>query len=111
MHEMAITQGIVELCLRHAGGRRVMSVEVEVGDLGGVVPEALEFCFDACSRDTLLEGAALNIIRIPGGGHCRECGTYSALATLYDACRHCGSHQVTIENGEELRVRSIDIED
>ena len=66
MHEMSITQGIIDLCLQHAGGRRVNSLEVEIGELSSVVPEAIEFCFEACSRDTLLEGAELVIVRIPG---------------------------------------------
>ena len=66
MHEMSITQGIIELCLEHAGGRRIRSLIVEIGELSSAVPEAIEFCFEACSRETLLEGAQLSIIRIPG---------------------------------------------
>ena len=63
MHEMAITQGIIDLCLEHAVGRRIHSIDVEIGELSSVVPEAVEFCFEACSRDTLLEGARLVISR------------------------------------------------
>ena len=57
MHEMSITQGIIDICEKHAGGRRVLSVDVEIGELSSVVPEAVEFCFEACSQGTLLEGA------------------------------------------------------
>ena len=55
MHEMSITQGVVDLCESHSGGRRVTSVTLEIGDLSGVVPDAIEFCFDACTRETQLE--------------------------------------------------------
>ncbi|HXE94865.1 MAG TPA: hydrogenase maturation nickel metallochaperone HypA [Dongiaceae bacterium] len=111
MHEMSITQGIIELCLEHAGKRRILSLEVEIGELSSVVPEAIEFCFEACSRETLLEGAQLVIIRIPGVGQCLECGRETPLTELYGSCRHCGSNRVTILAGEELRVREIEVED
>ncbi len=111
MHEMSITQGIIELCLEHAGSRRVRSLDVEIGELGSVVPEAIEFCFEACSRETLLEGALLTIIRIPGRGLCQECGKETPLAELYGSCELCGSNQVVITAGEELRVREIEVDD
>ena len=111
MHEMSITQGIIDLCLEHAGSRRVISLDVEIGELSSVVPEAVEFCFEACSRETLLEGARLNIIRIPGLGNCRECGRHTPLAELFGSCRHCGSNRVSIVTGEELRVREIEVDD
>lgn len=111
MHEMSITQGIIDLCLEHAGGRRVRSLDVEIGELSSAVPEAIEFCFEACSRDTLLEDAKLNIVRVPGMGHCLECGRETPLTELYGSCRHCGSSRVTIIAGEELRVREIEVDD
>jgi hydrogenase nickel incorporation protein HypA/HybF len=111
MHEMSITQGIIDLCLAHAGGRQILSIDVEIGELSSVVPESIEFCFEACSRDTSLEGARLTIIRVPGVGKCQECEKETPLSELYDACRNCGSNQVTIVAGEELRVREIEVED
>lgn len=111
MHEMSIVQGIIELCIEHSGGRRVKSLDVEIGRLSSAVPDAVEFCFDACSRDTLLEGAKLNIIITAGLGSCLECGAMVNLAEIYDSCEECGSHRVTIVTGEELRVREIEVED
>lgn len=111
MHEMSITQGIIDLCLQHAGGRRIKSLEVEIGELSSVVPDAVEFCFEACSRETLLEGAELVITRIPGKGLCQECGAETHLAELFAACGVCGSSRVTITSGEELRVKEIEVDD
>ncbi|OGT98259.1 MAG: hydrogenase maturation nickel metallochaperone HypA [Geobacteraceae bacterium GWB2_52_12] len=111
MHEMSITQGIIDLCLEHAGGRRVSSLDIEIGELGSVVPEAIEFCFEACSRETLLEGARLNIIRVPGSGMCQECRQETPMTELFGSCRHCGSNLVSIVTGEELRVREIEVDD
>lgn len=111
MHEMSITQGIIELCLEHADGRRIRSLDVEIGELSSVVPEAVEFCFEACSRETLLEGARLIITRTPGTGCCGECGRETPLWELFGSCVHCGSNRVTILTGEELRVREIEVDD
>jgi len=111
MHEMSITQGIIDICEENAGGRRVLSVDVEIGELSSVVPSAVEFCFEACSQGTLLEGALINILRTAGSGQCLVCGASTPLATLYDACQRCGSYQLTVVSGEEMRVREIEVED
>lgn len=111
MHEMSIVQGIIDLCLEHTDGRRVTSIDVEIGELSSVVPEAVDFCFEACSRDTTLDGAKLNIIRIEGKAVCQECGTMFQLAELYGACTKCQSCRITVISGEELRVREIEVED
>jgi hydrogenase nickel incorporation protein HypA/HybF len=111
MHEMSITQGIIDICEQHAGGRRVLSLDVEIGELSGVVPEAIEFCFEACSQGTLLEGARLNIMRIPGRGRCQDCGCDTPLASLFGACTRCGGYRVTMEAGEEMRVREIEVDE
>jgi len=111
MHEMSITQGIIDICEKYAAGRRVLSVEVEIGELSSVVPESIEFCFEACSQGTLLEGARMNIIRIPGSGRCLDCGVDTPLAALFGACLHCGGYRVTVLAGEEMRVREIEVDE
>ena len=76
MHEVAITLNIVEICeetARRQGATVIRSVTVELGELSGVIPEAVEFCFEACSKGTILEGASLIIHRIPGRGRCDAC--------------------------------------
>jgi len=111
MHEMSITQEIIEICLKHTNGKKVRSLDVEIGELSGVVPEAIEFCFEACSNGTDLQGARLNIIKTPGIGLCMDCGAKTRLQLLYDACSKCGSFSVAIESGEEMRVKEIEIDD
>ena len=111
MHELSITQNIIEICEKYANNKRVISLDVEIGDLSGVVPEAVEFCFDACSTGTLLQGARLNIIRTPGSGHCIECNESTHLRNLFDGCEKCGGHMITVQTGEEMRVREIEVEE
>ena len=111
MHEMSITQGIIDICEKYAQERRVLSVDVEIGELSSVVPDAVAFCFEVCSQGTLLEGARINIIRIPGSGHCLDCGADTPLTAIFGACQQCGSYQVTIVSGEEMRVREIEVDE
>jgi hydrogenase nickel incorporation protein HypA/HybF len=66
MHELALTQAIVEICAERAGGSRVLRVRVEVGSLACVMPEALRFCFEVVASGTILEGAALEILTCEG---------------------------------------------
>jgi len=111
MHEMSITQEIIEICRRHAGNRRILSLDIEIGELSSIVPESIEFCFEACSSGTTLEGARLNIIKIPGIGHCQACNSRIPMQALYGSCGKCGSYHVIIESGEEMRVREIEVDD
>jgi hydrogenase nickel incorporation protein HypA/HybF len=111
MHEMSITQGIIDICESHASGKRVLSIDVEIGELSSVVPEAITFCFEACSLGTMLEGAIINIIRVPGRGHCMDCSADTPITALFGACQHCGGYQVTIMSGEEMRVREIEVDE
>ena len=110
MHEMSITQGIVDICESAAAGKRVLAVVLEIGELGNVVPEAVEFCFEACTRDTLLDGARLIIERPPGRGRCRECAAEFAVKAYYESCPACGGYHVDILSGEELRVKELEVE-
>ncbi|HEY5974391.1 MAG TPA: hydrogenase maturation nickel metallochaperone HypA [Geobacteraceae bacterium] len=110
MHEMSITQSIVEICDQHAAGRRVLAVVLEIGALSGVVPEAVEFCFEACSRDTLLDGATLTIERVPGTAWCQACQATAPVASYFEPCPACGGYGLEIRTGEELRVKELEVE-
>lgn len=61
MHELAITQAIVEQCAARCEGARVLRVVIEIGTLSAVQPEAVRFAFSLCTEGTLLEGAQLEI--------------------------------------------------
>lgn len=110
MHEMSITQSVVEICEKNAEGRRVLAVTLEIGELSGVVPDAVEFCFEACAQGTLLEGARLIIERVPGRGECGTCGKEVPVRTYFDPCSACGAFGVRVTAGEELRVKELEVE-
>ena len=110
MHELSIMQGVVELCEQHSGGRPVLAVTLQIGALSGVVPDALEFCFEAVTKGSLLEGARLEIERIEATGYCSECGILSRIDTYFDSCPSCGALSLTLRTGEEMRVKDLEVE-
>ena len=110
MHELSITQGIVDICLQHAGGKPIREVVVEIGMLSGVVPEAVSFCFEACTADTQASGARLKINLVGGSGRCLDCGCEQVIEQLYAACSGCGSYALELLAGEELRVVEIEVD-
>jgi hydrogenase nickel incorporation protein HypA/HybF len=106
MHELAITQGVVEADTERTGRAPVTSVRLRVGRLSGVVPDAMRFCFELVTAGTPLAGAALEIDQPEGRGRCRTCGRSFVLADLILLC-DCGSADVEVLAGRELAVASV----
>lgn len=106
MHELSVTRNIVAIVGERAGGARVTQVTLEIGQLTAVVPDAIRFCFDAVTKGTLMEGAHLEVIEVPGRGQCRDCGRDVELSNLVAHCP-CGSSNVVRLAGEELNITQM----
>ena len=109
MHELGITQNIVAIAAEHAKGAKVQRVSLEIGKLSAIMPEAVRFCFDICCQGTVLEGAKLDIIEIPGMAQCRHCGAEVPLEQPFGICS-CGSVELDVISGEELKIKEMEIE-
>lgn len=108
MHELSITQSIVEICSERAAGARVRRVTVEVGRLTCVTAEALRFCYELCTERTPLAGSELAIVEIPGHARCRGCGAETEPDDWLAPCS-CGSYDLEYTAGEELRVKEMEV--
>ena len=108
MHEMALTQSVVDAVCEHAAGRRVHSVKVEVGALCAVVPDSMQFCFDLATEGTVADGARLDLNVRPGTARCRSCGEQFQLTDLILLCP-CGSADVEVLAGRDLRILSMEV--
>lgn len=112
MHEMALCQGVIDLI---ADQRRaedfigVRAVVLEIGALGHVDPDALRFAFDVCAKDTVADGARLEIIEIPAKGWCMNCSCPIELSQRGDGCPHCDSHSVILQQGDEMRLKELEV--
>jgi hydrogenase nickel incorporation protein HypA/HybF len=110
MHELSIADAIVRIATAHAGGRWIETVEVKVGHLRQVVPDALLFAFALVAEGTEAEGAELLLEEVPAAGVCRVCGQESELPGFPLACEACGSRDVELVRGEELLVDALTME-
>jgi len=112
MREMTLAQSvirIVEGTARQHGGTRVSAITLQVGLLAGIEVEALRSCIGAASRMGLAEGATLVIEQPGGSAWCRSCGESVPLSSLIEPCPRCGSHQLQVTGGNELKVCEIEI--
>lgn len=108
MHELSICTSIAALVERHADGRRVAVVHLDVGHLRQVVPDTLRFSWEVVVTGTPLEGSVLQVRDIPAVIDCRTCGTSTTLAAPVFRCT-CGSTDVAVTAGEELQLTSLDL--
>lgn len=113
MHEMSLAEGVLQLVedtAQREGAQRVKLVVLEVGQLSSVEPEALRFCFAAVTHGSIAQGAALEIVAVPGSGWCLACAATVPMTESIEACPQCGSYQVQPTGGTEMRVKEIEIE-
>jgi len=110
MHELSLTRNLVEICESKAAGRKVVSITVEIGELSGVMPESIAFCFDECTCGTAAEGAILRFERVAAQGRCQECDAEFSLRTFYGSCPTCGGNRMEIISGKEMRVKNMEVE-
>lgn len=108
LHELAITQSVVQAVAERCAGRRVAQVTLVVGRLSGVVSDSVRFCFDLCTMGTELQGSRLDIVDVAGRARCRTCLETVDLPDLIALCP-CGSADLEIVAGEELSIRSVEV--
>ena len=106
-----MAEAIAALAERHARGRRVTRVEVSVGKLRQVVPEALAFSFELVAHGTALGGAELVLEEVPVRLACPRCSAEREADGFPFACDRCGSLDVEVIDGEQLQVVALELED
>ena len=96
---------------RADGASRVTDIHVACGEVSGVIPDALEFCFDVCTAGTCAEGASLDIEMVPAAWRCDECGAVSRDVDDRNIplCSVCGGRALRIVEGREFRLTSIKV--
>ncbi|MFI5829062.1 hydrogenase maturation nickel metallochaperone HypA [Streptomyces sp. NPDC051578] len=116
MHEMSIAMAVVnqvEEAAAAAGAHTVSAVRLQVGELAGVVPDALAFCFELACAGTALEGAALTAEAVAARARCTSCTGEWAVGMPPDlCCPACGSATGTeLVSGRELRILDVTWDD
>lgn len=113
MHELSIATRIVDIVGRvveenHA--TRVGSVTVEVGRLSGIDRSSLEFCFQAITGGTILEGASLVVEERLPRARCRKCGCEYEVSLDDFRCKTCGSSDFDVLSGMDISIKEVEVE-
>ena len=114
MHELSITQNLLEIALRHAeraNARCITRLNLVVGELASIVDDSVQFYWDIVAQGTIAEGAQLYFERVPGALRCLSCNHTFSLDGLDYACPLCGAKQVAAAaGGDEFRLESIEVD-
>jgi hydrogenase nickel incorporation protein HypA/HybF len=108
VHELAITEGVVDAVTERLPDARIRCVRLEIGAMSGVVADSVRFCFDLVTEGTNLQDARLEISEPPARCKCRDCGAEFEPDGPIPLCE-CGSANATILAGTELRVMSVEV--
>jgi hydrogenase nickel incorporation protein HypA/HybF len=113
MHELSLMEGVIGIiqdAQAQHGFRRVATVVLEIGALAGVEREALEFCWELAAKDTVAEGADLQLVEIPAAAWCEPCLAEVPIHSRIDLCPRCGGAFDRILRGLDLQVKTLDVE-
>jgi len=113
MHELPVTESILEIALRHAAkaqAKRITHLYLVIGQLASIVDDSVQFYWDIISKDTIAEGAVLHFKRLPATFACLDCQHQFAPDGRDFACPACKSERVKVVSGDQFYMEAIDIE-
>ena len=113
MHELPVTQSILEIALKHADkakAGRITDLHIVMGELSKFVDESIQFYWDIIARDTIAEGARLHFRIVPAEFQCMACFQVYKPDDEDFSCPNCGAVGVKIIAGEEFALEAIDVE-
>ena len=116
MHELQVTESILDIVVKHAKANqvnKVLSIQLKIGELSDLENEWIQRYFDYLSKETLAEGAKLRIERTPVVMQCNECShTYEVnMKEVKDIqCPECGGEENTFISGREYYIKDMEVE-
>ena len=113
MHELAVTQNILDLAAQYAGkedNARVTDLHLVIGALSSIIDDSVAFYWGFLAEGTICEGARLHFTRLPAVFLCIDCDRKYELENGLRACPHCKGHKVKLQQGEEFLLESIEVE-
>jgi hydrogenase nickel incorporation protein HypA/HybF len=113
MHELAVTENILDIALKHAkqaGAIKVTDIHLVIGNLSSIIDDSVSFYWDILTEDTICSESKLHFKRIPAKLECLECGEAYSIDSGLSPCLKCGSAKVKVISGEEFWLDSIEVE-
>jgi hydrogenase nickel incorporation protein HypA/HybF len=113
MHELSITQSMLEIVLKQAEqahAKKVTIINLVIGEMTGVVSDSVQFYLDILTKDTIAEGAQVSFSMVPSKGKCHRCHQIFELQEFDWTCPHCQGKIIDVVTGKELFIDSIEVE-
>ena len=113
MHELSVTESILQITLEHAQkaeAARVTGINLVIGRLSSIVDDSVQFYWDTISEGTICQGAKLNFRRTPAVLQCQDCQTEYSIDEELTPCPKCRGYNTSIISGEEFYLDSLEIE-
>lgn len=122
MHEFSVASAMQQTILKAAaehGAAKVLSVQMEIGELSFLNPEQVQFWLTELTRDTVADGAEFVIHVGKARIRCCHCHYQGAMPVEEDplfhfrlpslTCPRCASTEVQIEQGREVLIRNMEL--
>ena len=113
MHELAVTEHILDIALKAAKEQnavRIRAIRLRMGPFAGIVPECVQMYLDVLAKGTAAEGAKIEAVTVPLRVECRACGAVSEIDRRHIACPACGSVDLHRLSGREFLVDSLEVD-
>jgi hydrogenase nickel incorporation protein HypA/HybF len=113
MHELSITENILEIALRHAkqaNAKKINTIYLAIGELASIIDDSVQFYWDIVAKDTIAEEAVLNFKRIPVTLQCQVCSMRFSPNEDDFSCPDCDSNNIKVVSGNEFYLDAIDVE-
>jgi len=117
MHEMPVTQSILDICLKHAktnNVKRIYTINLVIGEMSDLEDEWIQRYFDYLSKDTIARGARLKIRRTPVVLQCRSCSHRFEIDIKkikdISSCPECEGEDLCLISGKEYYIKDMEAE-
>jgi hydrogenase nickel incorporation protein HypA/HybF len=113
MHEQSIVESILTMALKNAdqaNARKILSINLVVGDYTGIVDDAVNFYFNFLNQNTLAAGAKINYTHVSAQLRCRDCDRLFPMQKRDYQCPECKGRRMEIVGGRELYIETMEVE-
>ena len=111
MHEISIAQAVLDLARQSAPqGAVVRSVAMDAGPVRGIVPEAMQWAWQAVTQGSDFEQVSLELHILPWELRCTSCDRKFTADEVFAPCA-CGCEVTTPVGGDQLRLLSLEVDD
>ncbi len=111
MHEYSIVMSMLDICEKHAKGKEVEKVVVNIGKMSGIEPHFLKESFDVFKEDTICANAVMKMNLIDIKILCMDCKEESLVDQFNFYCPHCKSGNTKVLTGQEMHIEYIELKE